>query len=131
MISDLPGFVSVNKLESLPSGRYFVVESIYQPAAESSALVTMSEILTVAGNRTVAVDLQVLTDEGELRFRDFCLTASGAWRDSYGATAWKLQDLLPSELAKYTLTSRQGTVVDHDGHGNLLQVPAREQNYGA
>lgn len=131
MITDLPGFVSVNKLEALPRGRYFVVESIYQCAADSSALVTMSEILTVAENGTVAVDLHVLTDEGELRFRDFCLTSSGAWRDSYGATAWKLQDLLPPELAKYTLRSRQGTVVDHDGHGNLLQVPAKEQNYGA
>ena len=131
MITDLPGFVSVNKLEALPRGRYFVVESIYQRAADSSALVTMSEILTVAENRTVAVDLHVLTDEGELRFRDFCLTSSGAWRDSYGATAWKLQDLLPPELAKYTLRSRQGTVVDHDGHGNLLQVQEKEQNYGA
>lgn len=131
MITDLPGFVSVNTLEALPSGRYFLVESIYQRAAESSALVTMSEILLIAGNRTVAVDLQVLTDDGELRFRDFYLTASGAWRDSYGATAWKLQDLFPPELAKYTLTSRQGTVVDHDGQGSLLQVPAKEQNYGA
>ena len=131
MITDFPGFGSVNTLETLPSGRYFVVESIYHRAAESSAQVTMSEILPVAENRTVAVDLQVLTDEGELRFRDFYLTASGAWRDSYGATAWKLRDLLPPELAKYTLTSRQGTVVDHDGHGNLLQVPEKEQNYGA
>lgn len=74
MITDLPGFMSVNKLKALPRGRYFVVESIYQRAADSSALVTMSEILTVAENRTVAVDLHVLTDEGELRFRDFCLT---------------------------------------------------------
>lgn len=131
MITDLPGFVSVNTLEALPRGRYFVVESIYQRGAESSALVTMSEILPVAENRTVAVDLQVLTDEGELRFRDFYMTASGAWRDSYGATAWTLQDLLPPELAKFTLASRQGTVVDHDGHGNLLKVPAKEQNYGA
>lgn len=122
MITDLPDFESVNKLEELPRGRYIVVESIYRRGVEWSAQATMSEILTVAEGRTVGIDMQVLTDEGEFRFRDFYLTASGVWRDSYGATAWKLQDLLPPELVKYTLMSRRGTVVDHDGEGNLIQV---------
>lgn len=122
MITDFPEFESVNKLIELPTGRYIVVESFYRANAEFFVQATMSEIYSVAQNRIVGADIQILTEQGDLYFRDFYLTASGAWRNSYGATAWNLRDLLPGELLNYTLTSRRGTVVDHDGRGNLVRA---------
>lgn len=131
MIADLPDFRSINRLDELPRGRYVVVESVYRPNGRSTTHAVMTEIVTFVGNETIGVDLQVFMGDGELRFRDFCLTASGAWRDSYGATAWMLKDLLPRDLLTLALKSRQGTIVDHDGRGKLIQVRAKEHQDGA
>lgn len=130
MIIDLPDFASINNLSDLPKGRYAVVESVYQDSDRPTHQAIMSEIVTLADNRTVGVDLQVQTGDRGTRFRDFCLTSSGAWRDSYGATARELFDLLPLELAAFALTSRLGTVVEHDGHGRLTQVKGKGLNDG-
>ena len=131
MITDLPNFVSINKLADLPKGRYAVVESIYQQSNKPTQRAIMSEIVTLPESRTVGVDLQVVTEDRELRFRDFYLTASGAWRDSYGATARALFDLFPLVLAAFALTSRRGTIVEHDGQGRLTQAKGKGLNDGA
>lgn len=122
MITDLPDFDSVNKLNDLPQGRYVVVESVYLRDGRSPMEAVLTEMVTLAENKIVCVDLQVMTVAGELRFRDFCLTPSGSWRDSYGATAFQLRDLLPSELSDCVLTLRRGTFVHHDGSGNLTYL---------
>jgi hypothetical protein len=131
MIADLPNFVSMNRLEDLPAGRYVVVESVYHLAGEQPCHAVLSEIVPSDTGNPVGADLQVVLQDGTLLFRDFAIARDGAWRDSYGAKAAALADLLPPELARFTLVQRQGLRVDHDGCGRLSVASNSEKIHGS
>lgn len=129
MIIDFPDFESQNNLAELPAGRYVIVESLYALERLPSCQVILSEILSES--RTVGADLLINFADGSSLFRDFAMAPDGGWRDSYGAKADALGDLLPPEVANFKLINRLGTVVEHDGHGHLTAVGDRETNHGA
>lgn len=131
MIIDLPDFESQNVLAELPAGRYMVIESLYALERLPSCQVILSEIVTASESRTVGADLQILFSDGSSLFRDFAMAPDGGWRDSYGAKADTLADLLPPEVASFKLINRLGTLVEHDGHGRLIAVRDEEANHGA
>lgn len=130
MIVDFPDFISVNRLTELPAGRYIVMESVYTLRGAAPCNAIFSEIVADTG-RTVGADLQVVLADGTLLFRDFAVARDGVWRDSYGAKAAALADLLPPELAKFILVHRQGIAVEHDGSGQLIVIPNAEQTHGS
>ena len=119
MIVDLPDFDSVNRLADLDPGRYLVMESTYHLAGASPCHAIFTEMVAPGTGRSVGADLQVLFQDGTMLFRDFAIARDGAWRDSYGAKAAALADLLPPELARFVLVRRRGILVDHDGFGGL------------
>lgn len=131
MIIDFPDFESQNALTELPAGRYMIVESLYALESLPSCQVILSEIVSVNESRTVGADLQILFADGSSLFRDFAFAPDGGWRDSYGAKADTLADLLPPEVANFRLVNRLGTVVEHDGRGHLIAVGDGEANHGA
>jgi hypothetical protein len=130
MITDFPDFESANRLADLPAGRYVIVESLYSRAAAPRCRVILSELVADGAGRATAADLQVVLQDGTVLFRDFSVTADGAWRDSYGAKADALADLLPPDLVRFELLRRQGIVVEHDGKGTLSLVASPEVNHG-
>jgi hypothetical protein len=131
MIVDLPNFESINRLEDLPAGRYVVVESVYRLAGATPCGAVLSELVAVDTGLAIGADLQIALRDGTLLFRDFAVARDGAWRDSYGAKARSLADLLPPELAGFMLVSRKGIVVSHDGRGRLSAEPKPEQSHGS
>lgn len=130
MIVDLPDFASVNDLADLPAGRYVLVESVYCGPGTPSCHAVLSEVVVPDTGRPVGADLQVVLPDATTLFRDFAIARDGAWRDSYGAKARSLADLLPPELARFRLVKRQGMLVDHDGQGGLSPVVNLEANNG-
>jgi hypothetical protein len=130
MIVDLPDFESINRLADLPAGRYAIVESIYQAPGMPSCHAVLSEVVVPDTGRSVGADLQVVLPDATMLFRDFSIACDGAWRDSYGAKAASLADLLPPELAQFTLVTRQGVLVDHDGQGRLIPATNPEADNG-
>ncbi|WP_371765515.1 hypothetical protein [Massilia sp.] len=130
MIVDVPQFRSLNKLADLPAGRYSVVESIYYGGTASSCIAILSEIIPSRALAAVAADLQVITADGVILYRDFACAPDGAWRDSYGAKAATLGELLPAELSRFRLTQRVGTIVQHDGKGSLTRIDNEEHGHG-
>jgi len=119
MIVDLPDFDSVNRLADLDAGRYIVIESTYHLAGTSPCHAILTEMVAPGTGRPVGADLQVVFRDGATLFRDFAIARDGAWRDSYGAKAPALADLMPLELARFVLVRRRGILVDHDGFGGL------------
>lgn len=118
MLVDLPDFSSENRLADLPFGRYAVIESMYQ-LADPPCHAILTELLQADRQHAVAADLQVVLADREMLFRDFAVAPDGAWRDSYGATAASLGELLPMELADFLLVSRRKIDIEHDGAGRL------------
>lgn len=130
MIVDLPDFESINRLADLPAGRYAIVESVYLGPGTPSCHAVLSEVIVPDTGRAVGADLQVVLPDATMLFRDFAIARDGAWRDSYGAKAPSLADLLPPELAQFSLVTCQGILVDHDGKGRLRPASAPEVDHG-
>lgn len=122
MIVEFPDFESKNSLADVAAGTYIVVESLYLSARTSGCQAIVSELLRADPQRRVGVDLQITLADGLVLFRDFARAHDGAWRNSYGAKANALEDLLPPELARFRLARRMCTVVEHDGQGTLVVV---------
>lgn len=131
MITDLPEFESVNRLAGVPAGRYVIVESVYRLTGTSPCHAILSEIVRPDSGAPIGADLQVVLADRTTLFRDFALAPDGAWRDTYGAKAPSLADLLPPELARFRLVRRQAILVDHDGVGGLRPAAGGEANHGA
>lgn len=131
MIIDQPHFISENRLADLPAGGYIVVESVYARIRDALPAVVLSELLCAATHCTIGADLLFTDADGVQWLRDFCVAADGSWRDSYGARAGSLADLLPSELQPFVLMSRRGITVHHDGNGHLIRTSLEAKNHGA
>lgn len=131
MIVSLPDFASVNRLEDLAAGRYFVVESVYRFAGVPPCHAVLSEIVLHDTGRSVGADVQVVLHDGTSLFRDFAIAPDGAWRESYGAKAPALADLLPPELMEFTLGGRQAIAVIHDGKGELNVASDLDGKHGS
>lgn len=129
MITYLPDFVSLNRLDDVPPGRYFVVESLY--ALKGSVPTALLRELVTVNNNTVAADLQFSGADGTVLFRDFALCPDGTWRDSYGSRSEHLANLMPSEFMRYQLIDRKALQVEHDGQANLTPVVEKGGNHGS
>jgi hypothetical protein len=90
----------------------------------------LSEIVSHETGRPVGADVQVMLHDGTSLFRDFAVARDGAWRDSYGAKAPELAELLPPELMEFTLVGRQAITVIHDGKGLLSPASDLEAKDG-
>jgi hypothetical protein len=130
MIIDLPEFVSLNRLTDVPAGRFLVVESIYRRAGNAPCAAILSELIPEGSNASLGADLQVVLADGSILFRDFAIDHDGSWRDSYGAKANTLADLLPLELARLKLEQQRGALVEHDGSGQLTLIHSEEPKHG-
>jgi hypothetical protein len=121
MLIRLPDFVSVNSLDALPDGRYLLVESVYDLPGIFPLRAILSELLTGESNAPVAADLQILHNDGSVRFRDYARAADGEWRDSYGAKSNSLAEMMPRELSTAALVNRRSTPVNLQG-GRMVQI---------
>jgi hypothetical protein len=131
VLIDLPDFESVNHLADMSAGHYAIVESVYRAAGGAYCHAVLSELVVPDTGNTIGADLQVVLSDGTTLFRDFAIARDGAWRDSYGAKAPSLADLLPAQLARFTLVQRRGILVGHDGLGRLSPTSRTEANDGA
>lgn len=130
MIADRPDFNSVNRLSDVPSGPYLLVESTYRGGRENDERAVLVELVNQANGHVVGADLTVTLSDSSILFRDFAVAPDGAWRDSYGLKRDRLADLLPPDLASFTLVERLGQVVDHDGSDCLPVVDRKENSHG-
>lgn len=131
MIINAPEFRSLNRLDDLPAGRFFIVESVYSGGAASGCTAVLSEIIPCSAALAVAMDIQIILADGAMLFRDFAVAPDGAWRDSYGAKAAALAELFPPELSRFRLVRRVGTIVEHDGKGALTRLDNEGQLHGS
>lgn len=119
MISSPPGFASLNRLSDLLAGRYIAIKSQYGLEAGEGYRAEMLELLDIGTSTVIAADLKFYPPDGTCLFRDFALLPDGRWRDSYGARADRLGDLLPPELGQFSLHGRVGAIVDIDSDGSF------------
>jgi hypothetical protein len=131
MIADYPEFESVNRLADLPAGWYYVVESTYELPGTPQCSAILSELVSWAETAALGADLQVILADNTILFRDFAVAPDGGWRDSFGAKANALADLLPLELKDFALVRRRRIFVDHDGKGSLQPIDDTEDRHGA
>lgn len=90
---------SVNLIESLPDGVYAGARSLYQlPGAEKREVLVDLWSGPDSDHDLRVIDITVVESEGALSFRDFMLTQSGDWRDSYGARSEDVFALMPPEI---------------------------------
>lgn len=119
MISTPPGFASLNRLSDLLAGRYIAIKSQYRLAEGDGYRAEIWELLDISTSTVIAADLMFYPPDGTCLFRDFALLPDGRWRDSYGARADRLGDLLPPELGQFSLQGRVGAIVDIGADGGF------------
>lgn len=131
MISTPPGFASLNRLSDLPAGRYIAIKSRYSLTEGGGYRAEMWELLDIGPSTVIAADLMFYPSDGTCLFRDFALLPDGRWRDSYGARAERLGDLLPPELGQFSLHGRVGAIVDIDTDGGFAWHSEKGGHHGS
>lgn len=128
MLTEIYGLKTENELLGVDGGLYELIESDYWDDGCNTLAKTIELQREGTGN-TVACDLIVRLSNGDVLFRDFMKMPDGSWRDSYGRIADMLFDLLPIEIADFTLSRRSTRTIKLVG-GEIIDSGSPIENAG-
>lgn len=91
------GLPSVNVIADLRPGLYLADCSAFS-LVDSDRIIFLYGYTMAGENECCCVDIVVRSEDGDLTGLDILKLRDGTWRDSNGARAGSLSDLLPAEL---------------------------------